>query len=102
MDEKKDKKEPPIVSFNKEEAEEHWDDIYLKEKGVVIEYDFDTKTGKIQSVSDHSIYTIDFRELVRTKIELNPGDKVLFAPFEDPDGNDYARVIRIIELNTKS
>jgi len=99
MDEKKDKKEPPIVSFNKEEAEEHWDDIYLKEEGVVIEFDFNTKTGKIQSVSDHSIYIIDSRELVRTKIELGPGDKVLFAPLEDPDGNYYARIVRIIELD---
>ena len=101
MDKKKNKKEPPIVSFDKEEVEEHWDDIYLKEEGIVIEFDFDTKTGKIQSISDRSIYAIDSRELVRTKIELGPGDKVLFAPLEDPDGNDYARVIRIIELNTK-
>jgi hypothetical protein len=37
--------------------------------------------------------------LLRTKIELRAGDKVFFAPVEDGEGNDYARVIRIIELN---
>jgi hypothetical protein len=79
-----------------------WDDIYLKEEGIVIEFDFDSKTGKIKSLKDNNIYNIDSRELVRTKIELRPGDKVLFAPFEDSDGNDYARVIRIIDLKRKA
>ena len=35
------------------------------------------------------------RELLRTKIALRSGDKVLFAPFEDPEGKDYARIIRV-------
>lgn len=42
---------------------------------------------------------IDSRELLRTKIELRTGDKVLFAPIEGSEGDDYARVFRIIELN---
>ncbi len=55
--------------------------------------------GKVKSLSDESIYKIDSRELLRTKIELPRGNKVLFDPFEDPDGNNYARIISIIELN---
>ncbi len=99
MGKKKDKKEPPIVSLNKEEREELWDNLYLKEEGIILEFCLDTNTGRLKSLSDNSIYNIDSRELLRTRIELRPGDKVLFAPIEDPDGNDYARVIRIIELN---
>ena len=57
-----------------------------------------SNTGKVRSLADGDIYKIDERELVRTKIELHTGDKVLFAPFEDPDGDDFARIIRIIEL----
>ena len=83
-----------------EEREELWDDIYLKEEGIVLEFDPDSNTGKIKSLSDTGIYEIDSRELIRTKIELRPGDKALFAPVEDPEGNDFARIIRIIELNT--
>lgn len=82
-----------------EEREGVWDDIYTKEEGIVLAFDTDSNTGKIKSLSDAGIYDIDTRELIRTKIELRPGDKVLFAPFEDPEGKDYARVIRIIELN---
>jgi len=64
----------------------------------VLEFDFDSKTGRIKSLKDDNIYNIDSRKLVRTKIEFRPGDKVLFAPFEDPEGNDFARVMKIIEL----
>jgi hypothetical protein len=95
----KNRKDQSIASFNKEERENIWDDIYLKEEGIVIEFDFDSKTGRIRSLKDNDIYQIDSRELVRTKIELRRGDKVLFAPFENTDGNDYAKIIRIIELN---
>jgi len=97
MGKDRNKKDLPIASFNKEEREDVWDDIYIKEKGIVLEFDFDSKTGRIKSLKDDNIYNIDSRELVRTKIELRPGDKVLFAPLEDSDGNDYARIIRIID-----
>jgi hypothetical protein len=100
MAREKDKKDQPIVSMNKEKREEVWDDVYVKEEGVVLEFNSESNTGKIRSLNDNSVYNIDSRELVRTKIELRPGDKVLFAPFEDPEGNDYARIVRIIELNT--
>jgi hypothetical protein len=100
MAKEKDQKEQPIVSMNKEEREEVWDEVYVKEEGIVIEFNSESNTGKIRSLSDNNVYNIDSRELIRTKIELQPGDKVLFAPFEDPDGNDFARVIRIIELKT--
>lgn len=96
------KKDQPIASLNKEEREGIWDDLYISEEGVVLEFDFDSQTGRIKSLKDNNIYSIDSRELVRTKIELRTGDKVLFAPFEDPDGNDYARVIKIIELKWQS
>jgi hypothetical protein len=79
---------------------EVWDDVYLKKNGIVLEFDSEFKTGKIRSLRDNAIYNIDSRELVRTRLELQSGDKILFAPFEDPDGNDYARIVRIIELNT--
>jgi hypothetical protein len=94
-----DPKEKPIISMSKEEREEVWDDAYAKEEGIIIEFDPITNTGTIRSLADGTIYKIDDRELVRTKIELHSGDKVLFSPFEDPDGDDFARIIRIIELN---
>jgi len=100
MAKEKDKKEQSIVSMNKEKREEVWDDVYIKEEGVVLEFDSESNTGKIKSLRDDSVYNIDSRELIRTRIELQSGDKVLFAPFEDPAGNDYARIVRIIELNT--
>ncbi len=98
MKKDKNKKDQPIVSFKHKEREDVWDDIYIKEEGIVIEFDFDSKTGRIKSLKDDNIYNIDGHELVRTKIELRHGDKVLFAPFEDLESNNYARVIRIIEL----
>jgi hypothetical protein len=100
MTRKKNKEDRPIVSMSGEEREELWDDIYLKEEGIVLEFDPDSNTGKIKSLSDTGIYEIDSRELIRTKIELRPGDKALFAPLEDSEGNDFARIIRIVELNT--
>lgn len=84
--------------MNETEREELWDNLYIKEEGIILEFNPDLNTGKVKSLSDGSIYRIDSRELIRTKIELRPGDKVLFAPFESPDGDDYARIIRIIEL----
>jgi hypothetical protein len=99
MAKKKKKKENSIASSGKEEREDSWDDLYLKEEGVVVEFDANTNTGKVRSLNDDQIYKIDSRELVRTRIELCPDDKVLFAPFEDTDGKDYARIISIIELN---
>jgi hypothetical protein len=93
-----DQKDKPIVSMSHEEREEAWDEIYVKEEGIIIEFNSESNTGKIRSLADDSVYTIDDRELVRTKIELHSGDKVLFSPFEDSDDNDFARIIRIIEL----
>lgn len=80
-----------------EEREHMWDDAYVKEEGIVLAFDTESITGQIKSLLDDSTYSIDSRELIRTKIELRSGDKVLFAPFEDCDGNDYARVIRILD-----
>jgi hypothetical protein len=97
MAKKKDKKELPIIALNKGEREEVWDDLLIKEEGIVLEFNPGSNTGKIKSLEDDGIYEIDSRGLTRTKIELQKGDKVLFAPFEDPEGNDYARVIRIVE-----
>ena len=94
-----DQKDKPIVSMSKEEREEVWDEVYAKEEGIIIEFEPITNTGKVRSLADGDIYKIDDRELVRTQIELHSGDKVLFAPFEDPDGDDFARIVRIIELN---
>ena len=98
MTKKREKKERPIISLNSEEREEVWDDLYIKAEGVVLEFDPDSNTGKIKSLTADGVYQIDSRELLRTRIELRPGDKVLFAPVEDASGTDYARVIRIVEL----
>jgi hypothetical protein len=98
MTKRKGKKERPIISLNSEEREEVWDDLYIKEEGVVLEFDPDSNTGKIKSLTADAAYQIDSRELLRTRIELRRGDKVLFVPIEDADGSDYARVIRIVEL----
>ena len=98
----KNKKELPIVDMSKEEREEVWDDLFIKEEGIVLEFDPDSNTGKLKSLSDDGVYNIDGRELLRTRIELRPGDKVLFAPIEDASDADadYARVIRIIQLKS--
>ncbi len=95
-----DQKEKPIISMSKEEREEVWDDAYVKEEGVIIEFDLNSKTGRVRSLQDGDVYSIDSRVLVRTGMDLKNGDKVLFAPIEDSGGNDYARVVRIIELGT--
>jgi hypothetical protein len=92
-------KDKPVVSMSNEEREEVWDDAYAKEKGVVLEFNVETQTGKVRSLQDGAEYKIDGRELVRTKIELHAGDKILFAPIEHPDGDDYARIVRVLELN---
>jgi len=80
MAKEKDKVNRPIVSTKGEEREEVWDEAYIKEEGIILEFDSDLNTGKIKSLLDDSIYSIDSRELIRTKIELRAGDKVYFAP----------------------
>ena len=101
MAKEKGKKETPLVNLTAEEREEVWDDTFLKEEGIILHFDGDLNTGKVKSITDGQVYAIDGRELLRTKIELRPGDKVLFAPIEDPSGIDFARVIRIIDLDTE-
>ena len=54
---------------------------------------------KNKSIADGQVYAIDGRDCSRNEIELRSGVKVLLAPVEDHEGNDYARVIKIIELN---
>jgi hypothetical protein len=94
-----DKKDKPIVSMSKEEREEVWDDVYAKEEGIIVEFNPESNTGKVRSVNDDNIYEVDSRELVKTKIDLHLGDKVLFAPGPD---NDQQRVRNLIDLeNTK-
>ena len=93
------KDDQPIVGLSQEDQDLFWDEMLAKEKGVILEFNFDTKKGKLRSLADGQDYVIDDRALTQTTIELQAGDKVLFAPFEDPDGKDYAKVLRIIELN---
>jgi hypothetical protein len=90
----------PIVGLSEEDQDIFWDEMLAKEEGVILEFDFDTKKGKIRSLADGAVYVIDDRALSQTRVEIQTGDKVLFAPFEDPDGNDYAKVMKIIELST--
>ena len=99
MAKEEDKKDPPLVSLTQEEREEVWDDIFVKEEGIILEFDSDLNVGRIRSIADGQVYAIDGRELLKTKIELRLGDKVLFAPVEDASGEDFARVIRIIDQN---
>jgi len=80
----------PIISMSENEREEAWDNLFIKEEGSIIEFNQETKTGKIKSLKDGNIYSINSRELIKTKIELRSGDKILFAPMEDPEGEDYA------------
>lgn len=98
MDGRRAEKDERIVSMSHGERENFWDNIYEKEEGIILEFDMDSKSGKLKSIADGSIYMIDSGETVNTKIALWPGDKVLFAPFDDPRGEDLARVVRIIEL----
>jgi len=91
-------KDIPLISMSEDEREEAWDNLFIKEEGIIIEFNQETKTGKIKSLKDGNIYNIDSRESIKAKIELRSGDKVLFAPMEDPEGEDYARVIRIVDF----
>lgn len=87
----------PIIGLSKEDRDVFFDEVFAKEEGIVLKFDFETKTGMIRSLADTNVYSIDSRALAQTKVELKAGDKVLFAPFEDPDGKDYGKVLRIIE-----
>jgi hypothetical protein len=89
----------PIVGLSEEDQDLFWDEMLAKEEGVILAFDFSSKKGKIRSLADGAVYVIDDRALAQTTVELIAGDKVLFAPFEDPDGKDYAKVMSIIELN---
>jgi len=89
----------PIAGLSEEDQNIFWDEMLAKEEGVILEFEFDSKKGKIRSLTDGAVYVIDDRALAQTRVELQTGDKVLFAPFEDPDGKDYAKVMRIIELS---
>ena len=93
------KDDQPIVGLSQEDQDFFWDEMLAKENGVILEFNFDTKKGKLRSLADGQDYVIDDRALSQTSIELQTGDKVLFAPFEDPDGKDYAKILSIIELN---
>ncbi|MDA8240609.1 MAG: hypothetical protein M0Z67_09610 [Nitrospiraceae bacterium] len=55
MASKKEKKDRPIVSLGSEESEEIWDDLYLKEEGVIVEFDPNSRTGKVRSLHDDGI-----------------------------------------------
>ncbi len=94
-------KDIPLISMPEDEREETWDNLFIKEDGSIIEFNQETKTGKVKSLKDGNVYAIDSRELINTKIELRPGDKVLFAPMEDSEGSDYARIIRIVDFEFK-
>lgn len=48
MPKNKSKKPRPIVSMDKKDREELWDEAYLKEEGIVLEFNPDTNTGKIK------------------------------------------------------
>ncbi len=58
-----DRKDKPLTSMSKEEREEVWDDVFVKEEGIIIDFDINTNTGKVRSVKDGAAYMIDSREL---------------------------------------
>jgi len=91
------KKEKPIVSMSKVERKKMWDELLIKEDGIIIEYNPAVMTGKVRSVKDDHIYQIYSSGLLKMKIELHIGEKVLFAPIDDSEGKkDFARVMKII------
>lgn len=92
----KNGKDTPLVEMSKEEREKIWDELFVKEEGVVLEFDHASKVGRIRSLHDDCIYKIDSREPVKQELRLKPGDKVLFAPIEDPGGDDYAKIIYVV------
>lgn len=60
MTKKKDKKELPIVSMTTEEREGTWDELFVKEEGIILVFDPRSNTGKIKSI-DNCVYDIDIR-----------------------------------------
>lgn len=99
MTKKNDKKELSVVSMTGEEREGVWDELFVKEEGLVLEFDPASNTGKLKSLDDNSVYDIDSHSQLKTKIELRPGDKVLFAPFEGPEGKNIAKIHKILGLS---
>ena len=47
---KKERKELPIIDMSKEEREKVWDDLFIKEDGIILEFNPDKNTGKIKSL----------------------------------------------------
>jgi len=62
MGKKKDKKEPLIASLPREEQEEHWDDLYVKEEGIILEFDPDANTGKILIILSTVLTIVSYLE----------------------------------------
>jgi len=42
--------------MSENEREEAWDNLFIKEEGIIIEFNQETKTGKIKSLKDGNIY----------------------------------------------
>jgi hypothetical protein len=47
MAKNKTKKELPIIALNEGEKEGVWDDLFIKEEGIILEFNPDLRTGKI-------------------------------------------------------
>ncbi len=60
--------ERPLVSMTGEEREETWDEVFVKEEGIILEFDCDSNTGKIKSIADRQVYDIDGRELLGSRL----------------------------------
>jgi len=70
-----------------------------KRKGAPLRFDMNTNTGKVRLEEGSASYMIGSGGLVKTEIYLRFGDK-FFSTFEGKKGADYARIIKIIALNT--
>jgi hypothetical protein len=70
MAKEKAQKERSLVSMTGEEREETWDEVFVKEEGIIIDFDGDLNIGKIKSVTDGQVYDIDGRECARTVLYL--------------------------------
>ena len=71
------KKERPIVSMGRDEREELWDDLYLKEAGVVLEFDSVSEVGLV-TIASHPVAAGN-RQKPGEEASLNP-HSVLGSP----------------------
>lgn len=98
MTKNNDKKELPIVSMTEAEREGVWDELFVKEEGLVLEFDPNSNTGKVKSLDDNSVYDID--RWVPNRVEPQEHNRFRFWGVIDELESHVLRVVTLEDKNT--